>query len=157
MQAIKQWIICIMISSIIAAVVNIFTPDSSVQKTMKIVVASFLMCAFLSPFIDGRRIDFSEDFPGFSIYYSSLSEEISLSVTDETEKAVKNKVESLLKERGIEYDDIEVSLERNEENQLYIDKIIITADEEYSEHENEIKEEIKNVFSAEIDCKWVKK
>ena len=157
MQAIKQWIICIMISSIIAAVVNIFTPDSSVQRTMKIVVASFLMCAFLSPFIDGKKIDFSEDFPGFSIYYSSLSEEISSAISNETEKAVENKVALLLKEGGIEYDSIEVSFKTNEEGLLYIDKIKITADEKYSEHENEIKKEIKTVLSAEIDCEWVKK
>lgn len=157
MQIIKQWIICIMVSSIVAAVVNIFTPDSSVQRTMKIVVASFLMCAFLSPFIDGEKIDFSEEFPGFSIYYSSLSEEISSVVSNETEKAVENKVVSLLNERGIEYDNIEVSFKVNNDNLLCVEKINIIADEKYSVHENEIKKEIKTVLSAETDFKWVKK
>ena len=157
MQAIKQWFICIMVSSIIAAVVNIFTPDSSIQKTMKIVVASFLLCAFLSPFISGERIDFSEDFPGFSIYYSSLSEDLFSAVSNETEKAVKSKVTSLLNERGIEYDNIEVYFKKDKDGLLYIDKIRITADEKYSKQENEIKKEIETVLSAEIDCEWVKK
>lgn len=157
MQVIKQWIICIMVSSIIGAVVNIFTPDSSVGRTMKTVVASFLLCAFLSPFIGSEKIDFSKDFPGFSLYYSSLSEDISSRMSDETKNAVEIQVISLLNERGIEYDSIDVDVAYDDNKSLCVNSIIITADAKYSGYENEIVNEIKYVFSVETECKWIKK
>ncbi len=156
MDRIKQWIITIVLCSVIAAVVNILTPDSNVKKTMKIIVASFLVCAFISPFIQGEKINFKEDLPDFSLYYSSLSLDISETMISETEKTVVKSISDTLKEDQVEYIEINVKAEVNDKNEIYIDSVTITLSDEYKSEENDISGKIQSMFAVEIDYIWVK-
>ncbi|MBE6782762.1 MAG: hypothetical protein E7536_01965 [Ruminococcaceae bacterium] len=156
MDRIKQWIITIVLCSVIAAVVNILTPDSNVKKTMKIIVASFLVCAFISPFIQGEKINFKEDLPDFSLYYSSLSLDISETMISETEKTVVKSISDTLKEDQVEYIEINVKAEVNDKNEIYIDSVTITLSDEYKSEENDISGKIQSMFAVETDYIWVK-
>lgn len=155
MDKIKQWIITIILCSVIVAVVNILTPDSSVKKTMKIIVASFLICAFLSPFIQGEEIDFEEDLPEFSMYYSSLSLDITETMIEETEKNTINIISDIITQEEAVYSDIQVNAEVNDENVIFIDSVTITLDDEYKSKEKDISEKIKSMFNVETDYIWV--
>lgn len=155
MDKIKQWIITIILCSVIVAVVNILTPDSSVKKTMKIIVASFLICAFLSPFIQGEEIDFEEDLPEFSMYYSSLSLDITETMIEETEKSTINIISDIITQEEAVYSDIQVNAEVNDENVIFIDSVTITLDDEYKSKEKDISEKIKSMFNVETDYIWV--
>lgn len=155
MDKIKQWIITIILCSVIVAVVNILTPDSSVKKTMKIIVASFLICAFLSPFIQGEEIDFEEDLPEFSMYYSSLSLDITETMIEETEKNTINIISDIITQEEAVYSDIQVNAEVNDENVIFIDSVTITLDDEYKSKEKDISENIKSMFNVETDYIWV--
>lgn len=155
MDKIKQWIITIILCSVIVAVVNILTPDSSVKKIMKIIVASFLICAFLSPFIQGEEINFEEDLPEFSMYYSSLSLDITETMIEETEKNTINIISDIITQEEAVYSDIQVNAEVNDENVIFIDSVTITLDDEYKSKEKDISENIKSMFNVETDYIWV--
>ncbi len=155
MDKIKQWIVTIILCSVIVAVVNILTPDSSVKKTMKIIVASFLICAFLSPFIQGEEIDLEEDLPEFSMYYSSLSLDITETMIEETEKNTINIISDIITQEEAVYSDIQVNAEVNDENVIFIESVMITLDDEYKSKEKDISENIESMFNVETDYIWV--
>ncbi len=156
MEAVKQWVICIIFCSVAAAVVNILTPDSGVKRAVKTVVSTFLLCAFFSPLLTDEKVNFFSSLPDFSYYESSLSESISEVVLQETEKAVKSKVEELLKSLGVEYYAIEVYLNVNSENEIEVCSISLTIDEKHKHREKQITSNLKSMFSAEAQYIWKK-
>lgn len=156
MDALKQWIICIIFCSVTAAAVSILTPDSSVQKIMKTVVATFLICAFLSPVISGVRINLKEDIPDFSSYQSELAKDITDTMLKEAEESAVTETKELLESIDVEYDEIAVLVSVNQENCIFIEKIKITLDEKYKHREKQITSNLKTMFSAEAEYIWQK-
>lgn len=157
MDAVKQWIICIIFCSLIAAVVNILSPKNGTQRAMKTVVAAFLICAFLSPFIVGSGIETDEKLPDFSDYQSSLTSDITEAMLLEAENLTEIKTAELLVSLNVEYDDIKAEAAVNSENSIYIDLITITLDEKFKFREKQITSNLKTMFSSEVKYIWVKK
>ena len=155
MDKVKQWMITIIICSIVAVVVNILTPDSNVKKTMKIVVSTFLICAFVSPFISSEKISFKDDLPEFSLYYSSLSLDISETMISEAEHTAVEKISAILNENAIQYQEISVNAEVDDENAIYLESVKIVLDDVYKTKEKEITEKINAMFGVETDFLWV--
>lgn len=157
MEVIKQWVVCLIFSAVAAAVVSILTPDSSVNRAVKTVVSTFLLCAFFSPLLAGEKIDLSDSLPDFSYYENQLAEDVSSAVYEESEKAVKAKLAELLKSLEVEYYDIEVNLNTDSQNEIIVDSVIFTLDESYRHREKQITSNLKSMFSAEARYIWKKK
>lgn len=157
MEAIKQWMICIVFCSLITAVINILTPKSSIQRAVKTIVSSFMICAFLSPFISGDGIDIEDYLPNFSDYQASLSAEISEAMLEQAEKESEKSIAELLFDLNVEFDNITVKTGVDSENSIYVSDILITLDEKYFYREKQITSNLKAMFSTEAEYVWVKK
>ncbi len=157
MDLLKQWMISLVVCAIIGAVVNILSPKGGTERVMKVVVATFLICAFLSPFITGNVSDYNAQLPEFSDNKSDLSDTISSSMLSNAEKQTVLETESLLESLDVEFISVEASADINSENQIYIKSITVTAYEEFSYRERQIESNLKTMFSAEVIFKWEKK
>lgn len=157
MEAIKQWMICIVFCSLITAVINILTPKSSTQRAVKTIVSSFMICAFLSPFISGGDIDIEDYLPNFSDYQASLSAEISTAMLEQAEKESEKSIEELLIDLNVEFENIAVKADIDSENSIYVREIVITLDKKYSYREKQITSNLKAMFLTEAEYVWVKK
>lgn len=157
MEVLKQWMISLIICAIIGAVVNILTPKGGTERVMKVVVATFLICAFLSPFISGEGIEADFELPEFSQNKSDLSESISASMLAQAESQTVEETKALLRSLNVDYISVEAVADINEENQIYMKSITVTADEKFSYRERQIESNLKTMFSAEVIFKWEKK
>lgn len=156
MEVIKQWIICIIICSIVTAVVSVLSPSGKTEKALKTVVSVFMVCAFLSPFFDGVSVKTEFDFPDFKDNEKVLSSEITRSMLDETEKQSVVKIEELLESISVNAREIHVYADINKENSIYIKFISLTLSEKFSHREKQIASNLKSMFSSEVEFIWVK-
>ena len=58
MDILRQWAICITISSLVGAVVYALSPKGNIQRAMQVIISVFFLCAILSPFLNGQKIKF---------------------------------------------------------------------------------------------------
>ena len=156
MDALKQWMISIIFCSVTGAVINVLSPKGGTERVMKVVVASFMMCAFLSPFINGSIIDSSLVLPEVSFNTTDLSEEIADSMISQAKKYAVQEAETLLESLDVEYLSIQAEADVNSENQIYIKKIYVSADEKFDYRERQIESNLKESFSSEVIFEWVK-
>ncbi len=156
MDALKQWMVCIVICAIIGAVVNIISPKGNMERVMKVAVSSFLMCAFLSPFISGVSTDISLEFTDFSEHKNNLSSQITSHMISAAEEETENETEKLLISLGVEYISVEAEADVDSENNIYIKSVTIAAYDKYSHRQRQIESNLKAMFSAEVIFKWVK-
>ncbi len=156
MEAIKQWMICIIFCSLITAVINILSPKGSTQRALKTVVSSFMICAFLSPFISESNVDIEKYLPDFSDYQASLSSEITDSMLEQAEKESEKVIEELLLDLNVEFEDISVKADIDDESCIYVSEIVIKLDDKYSYREKQISSNLKDMFSTEAEYIWVK-
>ncbi len=156
MEAIKQWIICIIICSIITAIVSVLSPTGSTERAIRTVVAVFMICAFLSPFWSGVGIDTDFEFPDFKAKESELSSEIVKTMLSETEIQSEIKIRELLESLSVEFKEIKVYADINKENTIFIRFISLTLPEKFSHREKQIASNLKSMFSSEVEFIWVK-
>lgn len=156
MESLKQWIICIIFCSIIGSVVNILSPKGGTERVMKVVVATFMMCAFLSPFISGSSIDDDFVLPEISYNQSDLSEEIADSMVLQAEKYAVEETVLLLQSFDVEYISVDAEADINKDNQIFIKNISVTADKKFDYRERQIESNLKAMFSSEVIFEWVK-
>ncbi len=154
MDALKQWIICIIFCSLVAAVVTVLSPKNSTQRVLKTVSASFLICAFLSPFIGVEGINADFEIPDFSQYKNDLSDEITEKMITEAETQTRIKTEELLETRSVGFNEIGVRASVNSENCIYIELITITLPEKFDYREKQISSNLKTMFSSEVEFIW---
>lgn len=156
MESIKQWITCIIFSSLICAIVSVLSPKGSSKRALQTVLAVFLISAFLSPFLSGGGVEFDFELPDFADYQSSLTSQITDEMSSQVENEVREETEELLKSIGVEYKNIEVESGVNESNQIYIKKITLTMTEKYLHREKQITSNLKSMFDTEAKFIWVK-
>ena len=156
MEVIKQWIICIIICSVITAVVSILSPTGGTERALKTVVAVFMICAFLSPFLNGTGIDADFDFPDFEENQSELSSEIIKTMLEETETQSTVMINELLESLSVEFKEIKVYADINEDNEVFVRYISLTLSEKLSHREKQIASNLKSMFSSEVEFIWLK-
>ena len=119
MELLKQWMINLIICSLIGAVVSVLSPKNGTERVMKVVIATFLICAFLSPFMTGS---ISRDFvlPDYSSGKSDLLEKIAEKMLIQAENQTVLETESLLESLGVEFISVSAEADVNRENSIYI-------------------------------------
>lgn len=156
MDTLKHWIICVIFCSIVCAVINVLSPKGGTERVMKVVVSTFLVCAFLSPFISGSSADIDFDFPDFSTHEKNLSDEITAQMIHQAEKETENETVTLLRSLGVGYISVEADADVNNENKIFISSITIEANDEFIHRQKQIEANLKAMFSTEVIFKWVK-
>ncbi len=156
MEEIKQWIICIVICSLVTAIVSVLSPQGGTERALKTVVSVFMICAFLSPFLNGMVVDADFDFPDFEENKSELSSEILKAMLTETETQSETEIKKLLESLSVEFKEIKVYADINKDNEIFIRFISLSLPERFSHREKQITSNLKSMFSSEVEFIWVK-
>lgn len=156
MEEIKQWIICIVICSLVTAIVSVLSPQGGTERALKTVVSVFMICAFLSPFLNGMVVDADFDFPDFEENKSELSSEILKAMLTETETQSETEIKKLLESLSVEFKEIKVYADINKDNEIFIRYISLSLPERFSHREKQITSNLKSMFSSEVEFIWVK-
>ena len=156
MEAIKQWIVCIIICSLVTAVILVLSPDGNADRPIKTVVAIFMICAFLSPFFNGVSVDADFDLPDFSENENELSDEIVKNMISEAEKQSEIAAKELFDSLSVEFKEIEVMADINENNEIFVKRVSVTLSEKFLFREKQLTSNLKSMFSSEVEFIWVK-
>ncbi len=157
MSSIRQWIICIIFSSLICAVVSVLSPNSSIKKAMQTVISVFLLSAFVLPFLSKDSIEIDFSLSDYSNHQSSLSDCITETMLEQAENQAVIKTEELL--ASLKISDFSVSAEAatDSDNNIYIKTVFIGLSSEYLHREKQITSNIESMFGSEVEYKWEKK
>ena len=100
MQPIRTWMLTIALAALAGGIVWLLVPKGSVQKAVRTVVAVFLLCAFLSPLLNRKGIDFAlllpeesaaPTIPGFD---ETVSRQLQAAVEQELTRRISGILES---------------------------------------------------------------
>ena len=58
MENLKSWAVCVVVSSAVAAVVELLVPEGGGEKPVKFITSVFVLLAFVSPFADFEGLSF---------------------------------------------------------------------------------------------------
>ena len=97
MQAVKEWAVGMCAAAIAGAVVKVLTPSGSFEKSVKTVVAVFLLCAMILPFCGSKTASqryISTNFDEAELTEQALNDEISR----QTAQYLKNSIEKIFKD-----------------------------------------------------------
>ncbi len=125
---IKNWASIICIVAIVSGIFVVIIPESKIKKVYRVMVTSFLLYAFLLPFINKNYVSF--DFSEFLNTNERLKEEYneeSYDIFEESAKKVlENEIETKLKNSGV---NVKVKVECTvEEENFSVEKITVICD-----------------------------
>ena len=145
MQAVKEWAVGMCAAAIAGAVVKVLTPSGSLEKSVKTVVAVFLLCAMILPFCGSKTASqryISTNFDETELTEQALNNEISR----QTAQYLKNSIEKILDKNGISYGDVVIDMELKDET-VSIGKITVINPDTDAQTVRTI---IRNELGAEV-------
>lgn len=148
MTEIRQWAYGITVSAIVGAIVLSITPGGSTEKLVRAAVSLFLMCAILSPFLSGadpRKLLDGVDLPDSEIQSAENSE-----AQNYLEERMKEKISDILDECGIKNADIRISINIENENEMSIESVEISAEKIYENKFKNTEENLKKQLGIEV-------
>lgn len=148
MTEIRQWAYGITVSAIVGAIVLSITPGGSTEKLVRAAVSLFLMCAILSPFLsraDPMKLLDGVDLPDSEIQSAKNSE-----AQNYLEERMKEKISDILDECGIKNADIRISINIENENEMSIESVEISAEKIYENKFKNTEENLKKQLGIEV-------
>ena len=149
MDVIKQWALGITVSAIVGAVILVLSPQGGTEKIVRTAVSLFLMCAILTPFMSGIDVDSILDGVELNTQQADTSE-ISETLAEQTKAAINEKIDEILSENGIKADSVNIDISIDEENNMTVNSVAITAKSEYSDKFSAVQDEIKSQLGIEV-------
>lgn len=148
METVKQWAMGITVSAVIGTVILVVTPKGSTEKTVRTAVALFLLCAITTPFMTG--VDFSGIFSGIKKPEPIVTDKIESQIAEQTEIAVKEKIDEILLENGINSAEINIDISMNKDKELTVDMVEIFADKNFSNSFENAQKKIKSETGIDV-------
>lgn len=143
MEAIRSWGICVIVCVLTAAVMQLLFPNVRKERSVRLLIGVFLVCAVLSPFLSGDGLKF--EIPELSAAEAEEElEQMNLRINQTLESQAQSKVDavvrSILDEYQVEDVDVEVQTDILNDGHIQIGEIVISSSEK--KNWNEISERI---------------
>lgn len=148
MTEIRQWAYGITVSAIVGAIVLSITPGGSTEKLVRAAVSLFLMCAILSPFLSG--VDPMKLLDGVDLPDSEIQSTENSEAQNYLEERMKEKISDILDECGIKNADIRISINIENENEMSIESVEISAEKIYENKFKNTEENLKKQLGIEV-------
>lgn len=133
MDVIKSWAYSVIAAASVTAAVSFLSPSGIFNKSMKIVIALFVLICFISPFIKSDISEIlSSDVEGISkwLYEGKVKRDADYEVKSMLEKTIQSGISAYLESKGAEKYRINAKVNIDESNNIRIQKIIISLFEE---------------------------
>ena len=103
-ESLRNWALTVALAALAGGIVRLLTPKGSVQKAVRVVVAVFLLCAFLSPLLSRGGTSFDWILPEMAEppTIAGFDEEVSRQIQAAVESEIRGRVERVLAERSVE-------------------------------------------------------
>ncbi len=144
-------IICV--CCVACSIISLIVPDKRMNKTVNLVLGLFLICSMIVP-IKGIVSTLKGDDMLLQDYEfeQNVDEDIKnyqKAVMKETADNLVKVTDSLLKNEGIEPDNIKLSLKLSDDNSIYVGRIIIYISKKYEDRLNDIEKIVYSNMSKE--------
>ncbi|MCL2106251.1 MAG: stage III sporulation protein AF [Oscillospiraceae bacterium] len=106
MEAIRAWAVTVAVASLAGGVVWLMAPKGSVRKSLRVVVAVFLVAAFLSPLLSRSSRDFGWALPAEHAMPANqeLEAEILRQLRQTVETSIRAQLQAELRKQGVAVD-----------------------------------------------------
>lgn len=135
MNAVQQWATVVCLATLAGAVVELLIPPGKLEQTVRFVLGAFLLCALLNPLfsaVGGIRLDLQQN-NGWS---SNQDTNFSQQVEEQTEKAMKQQLETLirqtLEEENLSAGKIEIFMDTDAQGRILITRLTVHLTQEAS-------------------------
>ncbi|MBR4049578.1 MAG: stage III sporulation protein AF [Clostridia bacterium] len=126
MENLKSWAVCVVVSSAVAAVIELLAPEGGGEKPVKFITSVFVLFAFVSPFADFEPLPFEytqgvEDF----VEANELQEQIESQAKDSLEAQIKSMLSAYIESIGAVCESVEADVVINSDKDIYLDSITV--------------------------------
>lgn len=146
METIHSWALGLCSAAVIGSVAAVLSPSGTLEKSVKTVIAVFIICAVVLPF-------FKENFALHSYLSTdfdnsdSVCESIGSEVCSQTEKYFKNAVSEILERNGISCRDMIIQIETEDDTVNVKSVTVVSPDKDT----DTVKSILKNEAGIDAD------
>lgn len=149
MELIRNWTLTMCVTAVAGAIAGMIAPKVGAGKIFKITLSTFFLCCMIVPFFDIPKTEspsFSQSFDNVGDN-SHINEMIKEQTVLGTQNILENKLESYIQdETGISPVKIELIMNTEDEEQIYISEALVTVTEQSYQTVKSIEGEIKKTF-----------
>ena len=154
MENLKSWAVCVVVSSAVAAVVELLAPGGGGEKPVKFITSVFVLFAFVSPFADFEPLSFEytqgvEDF----IEANELQEQIESQAKDRLESQIRSMLSAYIESIGAVCGSVEAVVSINSDKEIYLDSITVYISNGNEETRRKITEYSRENFGIVPEIK----
>lgn len=154
MENLKSWAVCVVVSSAVAAVVELLAPGGGGEKPVKFITSVFVLFAFVSPFADFEPLSFEytqgvEDF----IEANELQEQIESQAKDSLESQIRSMLSAYIESIGAVCGSVEAVVSINSDKEIYLDSITVYISNGNEETRRKITEYSRENFGIVPEIK----
>lgn len=123
MDFLKQWTVCVCMTLVVAVILSLLTPNSSMGRFYKMLISIFIFLSFVYPFAD-----FEMSLPEYQ--FTANDDDINNAVNDSSQIMIKNNILSVLNGNNIVGCAVDVDT-YFVDDMVYVDEILVTVPDEY--------------------------
>ncbi len=132
MNAVQTWTLAVCFSVLAVSLLQYLLPKGSMEKMMRFLVGTFLVCAFLYPVKEWiPQIPQWVQFPTYQNNYEDFSSLVEEQQIQAAEMSIKNLVSAEMNDLGIPYKNIGVDMDIEENGSIGINRISIELEDGY--------------------------
>lgn len=153
MNTLRTWALSLAAACLTGVIISFIKPNRSLGKLLDIMVGIFLIAAIVSPFTSSvpleKQLDISV--PDTAFDEKTASEYYRNSRINAAADSVKKELESALKKKKYTFEDVDVSMNIDKNNSIFISEVIITGVD--SRHKQKIFDYIKKEYNLEVSVR----
>ena len=155
METFKSWAVSSVTAAAVVTVISLLSPSGNLEKSIKIIIALFLIAAFIMPFsksdIAFESFDINRGIKEI-IDENKLDNEVKKNVADSLENAVETEISAYFSGVDIDYVSVEAKVSVDQDNNVYTQSISIILSEKIPTYE--LEKFVSERFEIKPDVKF---
>lgn len=149
MTTLKEWSSIICIASIVCTMIELICPSGKMDRIVKFVLASFMICSIIFPFTKTLpEISYNLKNKSHQSFDSSLKEKVSTQTLDMCSKNIKGVVQAELDKLNIKAKKIDVTMDTDKFGSISIIKVDI-----YLKEKSSSSPDVKKILEDKLGIK----
>ena len=144
MNTVREVVISLIYSTISVGLCELLVPKNSYKNQIRLITGTVLIISMLSPLISDFGLK-SIEIPHFNNNY-----EVSANVSRSVAYALKNELEEIVCNNGVDKAKIIIQTGKDENNSIIIDSVVILFDKKDKEVSHTIAKQVENKLNVKI-------
>lgn len=129
MSTVQQWAWSLCLIILICTVIQYIIPSGAMERSIKLVLGAFVVLGMIVPItnlVQSSDWNFTWDAERFSEANSEYVDQVNHEILEQSKENITVLLVTELEKMGVDYQNIEISMDTNEDNCIVIDKAVIT-------------------------------